>query len=88
MKVQVCKWRTCTERFSEYIATRLENDKKLYNCDSVVIEESKCMGNCKCWPNIKVDWKMESYMTPARASEIVRTKQKHIQHQKSQKKPK
>lgn len=82
MKVQVCKWKTCTERFSEYIATRLENDKKLYNCDNVVIEESKCMGHCKSWPNIKVDGKLESYANPAKASELVRTKQKHAQHQK------
>ncbi|MGB2110778.1 MAG: hypothetical protein ACPHY8_02430 [Patescibacteria group bacterium] len=47
MKVQVCHGRTCTERFCKYINTRLENDKQKFSLNNVVIEDSKCMGQCK-----------------------------------------
>lgn len=54
MKVQVCHGKTCTERFCEYINTRLENDKKKFNLN-LEIENSPCMGQCKRGPNVKIE---------------------------------
>jgi len=71
MKVQVCTGKGCKERFSEYILTRLENDKKFYDKDSLIIEEFKCMGDCKNWPNILIDKEIHTRVTPATASEKV-----------------
>ena len=76
MKVQVCCWKTCKERFSEYIITRLENDKEKNNLKNLTIEESKCMWECKIWPNIKIDGNKENRMNPAKVSELVRGKHK------------
>ena len=63
-------WKTCKDRFSEYIITRLNNDKERFNLKSLEIEESMCMGKCKEWPNIKVDWDIKNYINPAKASEF------------------
>ena len=71
MKVQVCMWKWCKERYSEYILARLKNDKDFYNKKNLIIEEFKCMGNCKNWPNILIDKDIHPHMSPTRASEIV-----------------
>jgi len=76
MKVQVCSWKTCKERFSEYIITRLENDKIRDGLDHLIIEEAKCMGHCKMWPNVKIDGNVEHNMGPAKVSEIIHKKLK------------
>ena len=68
MKIKVCTWKTCNDRFSEYILTRLENDKTRFNLDSLIIEKSLCMWQCKSWPNIAVDWNIQNYSNPAKAS--------------------
>ncbi|QFR39378.1 (2Fe-2S) ferredoxin domain-containing protein [Candidatus Gracilibacteria bacterium 28_42_T64] len=74
MKVQVCCGKTCKSRFSEYIITRLENDKQKFNLDNLEIEESKCMGDCKIGPNIMIAGNKEKGMNPAKVSELVRAK--------------
>jgi len=71
MKVQVCKWKTCTERFREYVVTRLENDKKFLNKENVIIEDCMCLWQCKSWPNIVIDGQIHNYAAPAKASELV-----------------
>jgi len=71
MKIKVCTWSVCKDRFSEYIITRLKNDKERFNLKDLEIEESLCMWECKKWPNIKVDWNMHNYITPSKASEFV-----------------
>lgn len=71
MKVQVCTWKGCKERFSEYIVTRLKNDKEFYKKDSLIIEEFKCMWNCQNWPNILIDKEIYPHMSPVLASEKV-----------------
>jgi hypothetical protein len=43
MIVKVCKGKTCMDRFSEYIITRLENDKEFYKKDNLIIEDCKCL---------------------------------------------
>ena len=76
MKIKVCMWSACKDRFSEYIITRLKNDKQIFNIDDLIIEESLCMWECKKWPNINVDWNIYNYITPVKASEFVFYKNK------------
>lgn len=76
MKVQVCHGKTCKEKFSEYTCTRLENDKAKFNLDNLEIEKSQCMGHCKKWPNIKIDWILHNYVNPAKAAELIQPKPK------------
>ncbi len=71
MKVKVCTWKGCKEKFSEYILTRLKNDKEFYKKDALIIEEFKCMWDCKSGPNMIVDKNIHTHVTPAKASEIV-----------------
>ena len=71
MKVQVCTWKTCTERFSEYILARLENDEKFYNKKNVIVESCMCLWQCKKWPNVVVDGTIYNNMNPSKASELV-----------------
>jgi len=76
MKIKVCVWNTCKDKFSEYIITRLKNDKERFNLNDLVIEESLCMWECKKWPNIKVDGNIHNYINPAKASEFAFHKNK------------
>jgi len=71
MKIQVCTWKNCKSKFSQYIITRLENDKEKFNKENVEILESSCMGHCKQWPNVIFDAKREEYMNPIKASDIL-----------------
>ena len=75
IKIQVCHGKTCSEKFCKYINTRLENDKKKFHLD-LEIEDSKCMGQCKKWPNIKIDDTIHNYMNPAKAAELANPKPK------------
>ena len=70
MKIKVCRWKTCKDRFSDYIITRLDNDKEKFTLNKLKTEESLCMWQCKKWPNIDVDWDIKNYMNPAKASEF------------------
>ncbi len=48
MKVQVCSGKSCKERFSQYIITRIQNDTKFYDdWKGVEVIEETCMGQCK-----------------------------------------
>lgn len=76
MKIKVCMWKTCKDRFSEYILTRLINDKEKFNLNKLEIEECMCLWQCAKWPNIVVDWNIENYMNPAKASEFAFNKNK------------
>lgn len=71
MKVQVCTGKSCKEKFSNYIITRLRNDCKFYNWKNVEIVEETCMWECKKWPNIKIKNQVHNYVNPAKASELV-----------------
>ena len=70
MKISVCTWQSCKGRFSEYIITRLKNDKERFNLSSLIIEENPCIWNCHAWPSILVDGDVRPYMNPAKASVI------------------
>lgn len=71
MKIQVCKWKTCSDRFSSYIIDRLNNDKSRFNLDKLEIEEVMCLWNCKCWPSVLFNWKLIWSMNPTKASDLV-----------------
>jgi len=70
MKIKVCMWSACKDRFAEYIITRLKNDKERFNLKELDIEESLCMWACKKWPNISIDRDIKNYINPAKASEF------------------
>ena len=70
MKIKVCTGKTCKDRFSDYIITRLQNDKERFNLDKVTIEECLCTWKCSEWPNVIVDWNPNNYMNPAKASNL------------------
>lgn len=76
MKVQVCTWKTCKGRFSEYIIKRLEADKEKFSLDSLMLESCPCLGHCEKWPNVSIDWKIENYSEWAKISKIVLEKLK------------
>ena len=71
MKIQVCVWKTCKERFSEYILNRLENDKKFYNFKDIEIETCPCTWNCNIWPSTIFDKQIKTGMSPTKASKIL-----------------
>ena len=71
MRIQVCTGKSCGPKFSKYITTRLENDKKFYKWKELEVEECLCMGECKKWPNIKIDGEKHNYIQWSKASELV-----------------
>jgi NADH:ubiquinone oxidoreductase subunit E len=70
MKIKICKWKTCSDRFSQYITTRLQNDKTRFNIDNLELEDCMCLWQCKSGPNIVVDWNIKNYTSPIKASEF------------------
>ncbi len=82
MDIKVCTGKTCSEKFSKYIITRIKNDTRFYKWKNVRVEESLCMGHCKKGPNIKIEKEIHNYINPARASELIDKKiseQKKVQ---------
>ena len=71
MKIKVCIGKTCKDRFSKYILTRLKNDKEKFSLKDIEIEECMCLWNCKKWPNIVKNNQIINYANPAKASEIL-----------------
>lgn len=74
MKLQVCMGKSCKEKFGEYILKRLENDKKNYHLDNVIIETCTCQWKCNEAPVIVIDGKIEVRMTGIKASKILMEK--------------
>ncbi len=76
MKIQVCTWKMCKSRFSEYITKRLNADVEKFNLKNVILETCSCLWECKSWPNVLFDWKIEKYVDPVKASKIMFEKMK------------
>ena len=74
MKIQVCTWKTCKGRFSEYILNRLESDKKFYNLKDVEVSTCPCTWNCKIWPSVMFNSEVENGMNPVKASKMMMDK--------------
>lgn len=62
---------SCKAKFSTYITQRLKNDIKFHNIKNTEVSETMCMNFCKKAPNIKLNWNIEHYMTPVKASELL-----------------
>lgn len=71
MKIQVCVWKSCKGKFSEYIIKRINWDISKFNLENVSIESCPCLGNCNEWPNVIIDWKKEHYSDPIKISKIM-----------------
>ena len=74
MKVQVCTWKTCSDRFSQYIIDRLEKDKNFYELKDLEVDKCPCTWNCKIGPSVIFDGTVQTYMNPITASDIIRGK--------------
>lgn len=71
MKIQVCNWKMCKSRFSEYITKRLNADIAKFKLENIELENCPCLGQCKVWPNVVIDSKIENYSDPAKISKIM-----------------
>ena len=76
MKIRVCMWKYCSDKFSNYIITRLQNDTNRFNLKDVTIEESLCMWKCSEWPNVYFDNEFHTKINPLKASEVLFKKAK------------
>lgn len=88
MKIQVCTWKSCKSRFSEYIIKRIEWDKVRFNLENVNVETCPCQWNCKEWPTVIIDGKKESYCDPLKVSKIMFDKIKQTQQSRKPKQDK
>ena len=71
MKIQVCNWKSCKSRFSEYILKRVNSDIEKFHLENITLENCPCLGQCKQWPNVIIDWKIENYCDPIKVSKII-----------------
>ena len=71
MKIKVCTWPACKDKFSEYIIKRIKNDIEFYNLENVEIEESPCMWMCNKSPNTKIDNDVINYANPLKISDLM-----------------
>ncbi len=71
MKIQVCTGRSCKWKFSEYILKRIESDKDKFQLQNIETEVCACLWQCKSWPNVVIDSKIENYNDPAKVSKMM-----------------
>lgn len=74
MKIQVCMWKSCKEKYSEYILQRLERDKERFNLNNVIITTCSCLWKCDKWPSVMFDKHIEWHMSPTKASRMMMNK--------------
>lgn len=73
--VRVCGGRSCSERNSKYILTRLEADNEFYGYgDDVSLESCLCQWRCKEWPTVSFGNDVQIYQNPVKSSELLRKK--------------
>lgn len=77
MKIMICNWKACQDRFCKYIEKRLKSDIEKFDLKNVMLESCACMWACKKWPNISVDWEIINYIDPAKAAKIMMDKTKN-----------
>jgi (2Fe-2S) ferredoxin len=76
INVKVCTGRSCTERQSNYIKTRLDADREFYGYseDEVIVETCMCQGRCKEGPTVVFGADVQIWQNPVKASELLRKK--------------
>lgn len=71
MKICICDWKSCKDKFINYTEKRLNSDIEKFELKNIFIEKCSCMWNCKSWPNIKIDNEIFNYIDPAKASKLM-----------------
>ncbi len=71
MKIKICTWVACKEKYSEYIVKRIKNDIAFFNLENVIVEESTCMWMCDKWPNVQIDKEIFNNTNPLKISDIM-----------------
>jgi len=71
MKIKVCMWKSCKDKFAKYMITRIKNDIEYFDLKNIEIEETPCMGQCKKWPNAKIDNNIINYANWSKLSEAM-----------------
>ena len=71
MKISICDWKKCQDKFNKYIEKRLNSDIEKFEMKNIFVEKCSCMWSCSSWPNIKIDGEMINYCDPAKASKIM-----------------
>ena len=70
--ISVCTGKSCGERHSKYIITRLQSDIAKFDKDGQFqVEACGCRGNCKESPVVLFDKEMLTRMNPIKASEML-----------------
>ncbi len=82
MKIQVCTWKSCKSRFSEYILKRVAWDIEKFDLKNVSVETCPCLWDCKIWPNAVIDGKKENYCDPIKVSRMMLEKLKQRKNSK------
>jgi NADH:ubiquinone oxidoreductase subunit E len=88
--MKVCTGKSCTERFSKYIAARVVADKaKFDKNDKIAIEECLCRGKCQEGPNFLYEKELFTRGNPVKASEVFLRKLAELEGkpEKSKKEP-
>lgn len=83
MKIQVCTWKSCKGRFSEYILKRIASDIEKFKLENITYENCPCQWQCDKWPNVIVDGKIENYCDPIKISKMMLEKAKQRKNTKN-----
>lgn len=71
MKLQVCVWKNCKGRFSEYILKRVQSDVVKFWLENIELEPRPCMSFCEMGPNVMIDGEVIHKSDPAKISKII-----------------
>lgn len=71
MKIKVCQWTTCKDKFAKYMITRIKRDIEKFDLKHIEIEETPCMWMCKDWPNAMIDKDVINHANPSKLSEAM-----------------
>lgn len=76
INVKICKGRSCTDRWSEYIEKRLIADREFYRYsdEEVAIESCLCQDKCKEWPVVVFNNDVQTHHNPVKSSEMLKKK--------------
>lgn len=69
MIVKICLWNSCKSKFSNYMVSRIKRDIEHFDLKNIQIEESKCMWQCKDWPNAKINKQVINFCNGSKLSQ-------------------
>lgn len=76
VNVKICKGRSCSEHFSEFIEKRLVADRDFYQYsdEEVAIESCLCQDKCKEGPVVVFNNDVQTHHNPVKASDMLKKK--------------